>query len=323
MAQVQQKGNYDHIVVKKPSVAVRMKRYGWFYVMFIPVVIVLFVFYYMPMYGMKYSLYNYKPNGKPQQFVGLDNFKRLFADPSFWASFRNTIVISLINLILATVTSIIVALMLNEIQNAIAKKCINTVLYLPHFLSWVVVASIFILLLQPEGLLNQILYKLHVISEEQMLQTDWLTQKKWWRFFWYLINRWKEIGWGTVIYIAALAGISLDYYEAAEIDGANRWQQTIHITLPSLSNTILVVFILNLAKVLNVFESVFVLYNSMVYSVSDVIATYTYRVGLKPAVGLPNYGYSTTIGIFRSVVSLFLVMITDEISKRVRGYGLV
>lgn len=323
MAQQVQKGNYDHIVVKKPSLGVRIKRYGWFYLMFIPVVVVLFIFYYMPMYGMKYSLYNYKPNGKPPVFVGLANFQKLFTDPSFWAAFKNTLIISIVNLIIATFSAIIVALLLNEIQNALVKKCVNTVLYLPHFLSWVVVASIFILLLQPEGLFNQILYKLHLITEEQMLQTDWLTQKSCWRYFFYFINRWKEIGYSTVIYIAALAGISLDYYEAAEIDGANRWQQTWNITLPSLSNTILVVFILNLAKVLNIFESVFVLYNSMVYSVSDVIATYTYRVGLKPAVGLPNYGYSTTIGIFRSVISLILVVITDEISKRIRGYGLV
>ncbi len=323
MSQPVQKGNYDHIVVKKPSVATRMKRYGWFYLMFAPVVVVLFIFYYAPMYGISFAFYNYKPNGKPAQFVGLANFQKLLTDPTFWASFKNTLIISLVNLCLAMVTSVVVALLLNEIQKALVKKVINTVLYLPHFLSWVVVASIFILLLQPNGLFSTILYKFGIISEEALKQTDWLTQKSWWRVFFYFINRWKEIGWGTVIYIAALAGISPDYYEAAEIDGANRWQQTLNITLPSISNTILVVFILNLAKVLNIFESVFVLYNAAVYSVSDVIATYTYRVGLKPTVGLPNYGYSTAIGVFRSIVSLILVITTDEISKKVRGYGLV
>lgn len=323
MSQPVQKGNYDHIIVKKPPLTTRMKKYGWFYLMFAPVLIVLFIFYYAPMYGISFAFYNYKPNGKEPEFVGLANFQKLFTDPTFWASFRNTLIISTVNLILATVTSVVVALLLNEVQKAMVKKVINTVLYLPHFLSWVVVASIFMLLLQPNGLLSNILYALHLIDADALAQTDWLTQKSWWRFFFYVINRWKEIGWGTVIYIAALSGISLDYYEAAEIDGANRWQQTLNITLPSISNTILVVFILNLAKVMNVFESVFVLYNSAVYSVADVIGTYTYRVGLKPTVGLPNYGYSTTIGIFKSIVSLILVMITDAISKKVRGYGLV
>lgn len=323
MSQPVQKGNYDHIIVKKPSAWVRMKKYAGFYLMFLPVVVVLFIFYYAPMYGITFAFTNYKPNGKAAQFVGLANFQKLFSDPTFWSSFKNTLIISTVNLALATVTSVVVALLLNEIQKAMVKKVINTVLYLPHFLSWVVVASIFMLLLQPNGLLSQILYALHLIDATSLEQTDWLTQKSCWRIVFYVIERWKEIGWGTVIYIAALAGISPDYYEAAEIDGANRWQQTLNITLPSISNTILVVFILNLAKVLNIFESVFVLYNSAVYSVADVIGTYTYRVGLKPTVGLPNYGYSTTIGIFKSIVSLILVMITDNISKRVRGYGLV
>ncbi|MCC8097099.1 MAG: ABC transporter permease subunit [Eubacterium sp.] len=300
-----------------------MKKYAGFYLMFLPVVAVLFIFYYAPMYGISFAFYNYKPNGKEPQFVGLANFSKLFSDPTFWVSFKNTLIISTVNLALATVTSVVVALLLNEIQRAMVKKVINTVLYLPHFLSWVVVASIFMLLLQPNGLLSQILYFFHLIDDTALEQTDWLTQKSCWRIIFYFINRWKEIGWGTVIYIAALTGISPDYYEAAEIDGANRWQQTLNITLPSISNTILVVFILDLAKVMNIFESVFVLYNSAVYSVADVIGTYTYRVGLRPTVGLPNYGYSTTIGIFKSIVSLILVLITDEISKRIRGYGLV
>lgn len=323
MTQPVQKGNYDHIIVKKPPLFTRMKRYGWFYLMFIPVVVVLFIFYYAPMYGIRYSFYNYKPNGKTPEFVGLANFQRLFTDPTFWTSFKNTLVLSLVNLALAMVTSVVVALLLNEIQHAIIKKVVNTVLYLPHFLSWVVVASIFVILLQPEGIFNQLLYRFGMISEKLMRQKDWLTDSNAWPIIWYLANRWKEIGWGTVIYIAALAGVSQDLYEAAEIDGANRWQQTLNVTLPSIANTILVVFILNLAKVLNVFESVFVLYNDLVYSVSDVIATYTYRVGLKPSVGLADYGYSTTIGVFRSIVSLILVIVTDNIAKKVRGYGLV
>ena len=148
---------------------------------------------------------------------------------------------------------------------------------------------------------------------------DFLTESKCWRAVWYIMNRWKETGWGTIIYLAALSGISPDLYEAAEIDGANRLQQIWNITIPAIMNTILVVFILNLAKVMNVFESVFVLYNSLVYDVSDVIQTYTYRVGI---VG-NDYGYSTAIGLFKSVISLILVTASDVISKKVRGYGIV
>ena len=136
---------------------------------------------------------------------------------------------------------------------------------------------------------------------------------------WYIVNRWKETGWGTIIYLAALSGISPDLYEAAEIDGAGRLKQTWYITIPSLMNTILVVFILNLAKVMNVFESVFVLYNELVYGVSDVIQTYTYRVGITNN----DYGYATAIGLFKSIVSMILVTIANAVSQKVRGYGIV
>ena len=174
------------------------------------------------------------------------------------------------------------------------------------------------------GFINALLCKVGILDKP----IDFLTESKCWRSVWYIMNRWKETGWGTiiflaalagVIYLAALSGISPDLYEAAEIDGANRLQQIWNITIPAIMNTILVVFILNLAKVMNVFESVFVLYNSLVYDVSDVIQTYTYRVGI---VG-NDYGYSTAIGLFKSVISLILVTASDVISKKVRGYGIV
>lgn len=323
--------NFDHIVVQKPSIKQRMYKYRWFYIMFLPVAVVLFIFYYWPMLGIRYAWSTYKlkeitRRTGPDYSIGWGNFKRLLTADPFQAAFKNTIILSLVNLILATVFTVVVALLINEIGNAWGKKIVQTVLYLPHFLSWVVAASIFMLILSAGtdatgadtsnmGFVNAILYNIGIIDKP----IDFLTDSKCWRPVWYIMNRWKETGWGTIIYLAALSSISPDLYEAAEIDGANRFKQTIYITLPSLMNTILIVFILNLAKIMNIFESVFVLYNSLVYDVSDVIQTYVYRVGI---VG-NDYGYSTAIGLFKSVISLILVTASDIISKKVRGEGIV
>ena len=310
--------NFDHIVVQKPSIKQRMYKYRWFYIMFLPVAVVLFIFYYWPMLGIRYAWSTYKlkqitMRTGPDYSIGWGNFKRLLTADPFQAAFKNTIILSLVNLILATVFTVVVALLINEIGNAWGKKIVQTVLYLPHFLSWVVAASIFMLILSAGtdatgadtsnmGFVNAILYNIGIIDKP----IDFLTDSKCWRGVWYIMNRWKETGWGTIIYLAALSSISPDLYEAAEIDGANRFKQTIYITLPSLMNTILIVFILNLAKIMNIFESVFVLYNSLVYDVSDVIQTYVYRVGI---VG-NDYGYSTAIGLFKSVISLILTLTT-------------
>jgi putative aldouronate transport system permease protein len=256
----------------------------------------------------------------------LGNFQKLFADSFFLQALRNTLVLSIVNLILAMVCSVVIALMINEIQNAWGKKIVQTVLYLPHFLSWVVVASIFTLLLSAGsdstggdsttvGFVNAVLLKVGILKSP----VSFLSSTKTWRGVWYFANRWKETGWGTIIYLAALSGISPDLYEAAEIDGAGRLKQTWYVTIPGIMNTILVVFILNLAKVMNVFESVFVLYNDLVYTVSDVIQCYSYRVGI---VG-NDYGYSTAIGLFKGIVSLILVTASDIVAKKVRGYGII
>lgn len=323
--------NFDHVVVQKPSIKQRLYKYRWFYLMFLPVAVVLILFYYWPMLGIRYAWSTYKlkqitMRTGPDYSIGWGNFKRLLTADPFQAAFKNTIILSLVNLILATVITVIVALLINEIGNAWGKKIVQTVLYLPHFLSWVVAASIFMLILSAGtdatgqdtsnmGFVNAILYNIGLIDTP----IDFLTESKWWRTIWYIMNRWKETGWGTIIYLAALTSISPELYEAAEIDGANRFKQTIYITLPSLMNTILIVFILNLAKIMNIFESVFVLYNSLVYDVSDVIQTYVYRVGI---VG-NDYGYSTAIGLFKSIISLILVTASDIVSKKVRGEGIV
>lgn len=323
--------DYDSIVIEKPSLWSRIYKYRWFYLMVAPVLVFLFIFYYWPMFGIRYAFSTFKlrqitAGTGPDYSTGLGNFQKLFADSFFLNSLKNTLILSIVNLLLAMVCSVVIALMINEIQNAWGKKIVQTVLYLPHFLSWVVVASIFTLLLSAGadstgtdqttvGFVNAILLKMGIIDNP----ISFLTNASTWRGVWYFANRWKETGWGTIIYLAALTSISPDLYEAAEIDGAGRLKQTWYITVPSIMNTILVVFVLNLAKVMNVFESVFVLYNDLVYSVSDVIQCYSYRVGI---VG-NDYGYSTAIGLFKSVVSLVLVTASDVISKKIRGYGII
>lgn len=292
-----------------------IKKHKFYYLMFLPVFVSVFIFKYIPMLGVRYAFYDFTPFKK--EFIGLDNFKDLFVGISsdrFWMAFRNTIFLSLSNILLGIVFCVTFALLLNEIYNAKVKRLVQTIIYLPHFLSWVVVASIFNIILSPQGgFVNNILQQFGIEP------IYFLADKKWWVPIFLMIYRWKETGWGTIIYLAALTSIDPQLYEAAEIDGAGRWRQTIHITVPLLIPTILVVFVLDIGKILNIFEPVFVLYNDMVYDVADVIGTYSYRIGMRQA----NYGLGTAIGLFKSVIGMVLVLITNRYSKRIKGSSIL
>jgi len=286
-----------------------------YYIMFLPVLVFALVFSYAPMAGVFLSFTKFKstsPDGP--EFIGFDNFENLFVgikSDLFWTSFGNTIFLSLTNLILATVLSVVIALLLNELVSRKGRSFIQTVIYLPHFMSWVVVASIFTIVLSPsDGLINNIM-KFFGAKDPIYFLAD----EDWWTPIYLFINRWKETGWGTIIYLAALTTISPEQYEAAEVDGAGRFRQMLVITLPALYTTIFIVFILNLGKVLNIFESVFVLQNPLVYDKSDVLTTFAYRVGVKDG----NYGLGTAIDLFKSFMGLVLVLTTDAINRRIRG----
>lgn len=283
--------------------------------MFLPVFIMTVIFCYTPMLGVRYAFYSFTPFKK--KFIGIDNFTDLFTgikSTQFWRSFYNTLSLSIINLILATVISVVIALLLNELKSKKFKSFTQTVLYLPHFLSWVVVASIFTIILSPrDGFINNIIQFLGGKP------VHFLVKKQWWTPAYLFICRWKDTGWGTIIYLAALSGISPELYEAAEIDGAGKWKQALKITIPSLLPTIMTVFVLNLGKVLNIFESVFVLKNDVVTDVADVISTFAFRVGIEQA----NYGMGTAIGLFKSFVGLVMVLATDAINKKLRGSSLL
>lgn len=316
------------VVMTSTGVPVREKPLGlriWnnrgYYLMFLPVFIFVLLINYWPMLGVRYAFYDYKPVGEPV-FVGFKHFQKLFETDAFWNSFSNTLELSIMRLILTNVASIVVSVFLNEMGNLVAKKTLQTLIYLPHFMSWAVVASIFSLLLSPSatGMINGWLKDLGVIPADQM-GIYFLADSKVWRPIFYLINIWKETGWGTIIFLATLSGINPELYEAADIDGATRLQKIRFVTMPALANTIITVLVLNLAKVLNMFEPVFVLYNNAVYDVADVISTYIYRQTF--AIALPNYGYSTAVGLFRSLVGGALVILCNWLSKKVRGRGIV
>lgn len=289
----------------------RLSRHKYFYLMAIPAFAIIFIFKYLPMIGIRFAFYEYGAFGDPK-YIGLDNFIDILSNSRFWDAFKNTLLLSVYNIVSSMLCSITVALLLNEITNKRIKSFLQTTMYLPHFLSWVVVAAIFTLLLSPEnGLVNA------VIKSMGGEPIYFLTSQKWWRTCFVFISRWKETGWGTIIYLAALSSIDPQLYDAASIDGAGRLKQTWHITLPAIQMTILTVFILSLSSILNLFMPVYVLYNPLVYPVSDVIETYNYRVGLIQA----EYGYSTAVGLFKSVISMTLVLGSNKLSKKITGHG--
>lgn len=291
-----------------------MKKFLPFYIMFLPAFLIYICFHYLPMWGVRIAFYEYGIFGI-KYFQGLANFIDLFSNENFWNAFWNTLSISGVNLILSMICSVILSLLLNEVKNGPFKKITQTIVYLPHFLSWVVVASIFTLLLSPQtGIVNNII---------QMLGGKpiyFLANEHWWTPIFLAIYRWKETGWGTIIFLAALSAADPQLYEAAWIDGCSRLKQVWYITLPVIRTTILIVFIMNLSSVLNMFESVFVMQNPLVYRVSDVIETYVYRVGFT---GGTDFDYATAVGLFKSVLTLILVLAANKMSKWIQGESIL
>ncbi len=306
----------------RSRLAAKIYKYRGFYLMFLPVFIFAVIFFYLPMLGIRFAFTDY--NGiKEATFVGLKHFQKMFSMPNFWSAFTNTLVISVVKLFLTTAAAVVVSIFLNEIINIHFKKVVQTIIYLPHFMSWVVTASVFSLIMAPtaQGLVNTFLVNTGVLTSDSMIY--FLGDSKWWRFTYYLINIWKETGWQTVIFMATLAGINTELYEAAAIDGAGRWGKMRYITFPALQNTILTVIILNLAKVMNLFESAFVLQNDAVLDVSNVLETYIYYQTFNSG-AIPNYGYTTAVGLFKSLVGCVLVLICNNLSKKIReGRGIV
>lgn len=269
------------------------------------------VFYYWPLTGWVMAFQNYKPAKGilGSQFVGLDKFKFLFGDAAFLRVIRNTFCMGAINLITTTIMAILFAVLLNEIRSTIAKKTVQTISYLPHFLSWIIVTGILHDALSNTGIINDLLMRMHIIDQA----INFFAHPK---YFWPIVafaNCWKETGWNAIIYLAAITAIDPTLYEAASIDGANRLQKIRHITLPGIKPTIMILLLMNIGNVLNAgFEVQYLLGNGLVQSVSQTIDIYVLNWGISQN----DFSLGTAAGIFKSAVSIALIVICNQLAKR-------
>lgn len=298
---------------KKKNVLI---KYWDLYLLMVPGILFFIIYKYVPMWGIIIAFQDYSVFAgiRGSEWVGLKHFERMFQAEEFYRIFSNTLLISLYKLFWGFPAPIIVALMLNELRHMMYKRTIQTIIYLPHFLSWVIVGGIMMNLLSPStGIINTFIQFLgfepiYFIADDSWFRTVLVTS-----------DLWKSVGWGTILYLAALAGINPQLYEAARVDGANKWQQTWHITLPSLLPTIVILFILQMGNILEVgFEQVFILLNPLVYNVGDVFETYVYRVGVTQG----QFSYTTAVGLFKSVIALIMVVMANRIAKKLGQNGL-
>ena len=295
--------------IRQATLGKRIHQHRTYYLFLLPGVIYFLLFHYAPMFGLRWAFYDYDLRGIGD-FIGFEHFRDAVTSEGFVRAFRNTLVLSSANIVIQMTLTITISLLLNEMVRKGVKKFVQTAIYLPHFLSWVVVGALFTLILSRQGgMVNGVIESL---GGEKVY---FLGDPGWWRVVYLFILAWREVGWGTVIFLASLSGIDPQLYEAAWIDGAGRWKQMRYITLPHLAPVIVIVLIMNLAKIFNLFESVFVLYNPLVYQVSDVIQTYVYRTGLQEF----RFGYSTAVGLFRSVIAFALVMTANTTVRKIRG----
>nr|WP_225229352.1 ABC transporter permease subunit [Paenibacillus gallinarum] len=290
-------------------------RNRYIYLMLIPVIVYYGIFHYGPMYGL---LIAFKDFGIAvgvwdSPWVGFTHFQNFFENPYFWRLLRNTLMISFYELMFAFPAPIILALLLNEIRLILFKRIIQTISYLPHFISIVVVAGMLVDFVARDGLINNILGFLGIEP------IAFLQDPGWFRSIYVSSGIWQGIGWGSIIYLAAMSSIDPTLYDAARIDGAGRWKQTLHITIPGIMPTIVILLILNIGSILAVgSEKIILLYNPLTYETADVISTYVYRKGILGA----DFGYSAAVGLFNSVISFILLVVANTISKRVSEHRL-
>ncbi|KRE36310.1 protein lplB [Paenibacillus sp. Soil724D2] len=300
-------------VKRKKSFIHTMLDQKYLYFMSLPFIIWLLIFNYVPLWGWLMAFQNYKPgkNILQQKWVGLSNFHELFADERFYLVLRNTLAMSIMGLIVGFTVPIIFALLINELRGQLFKRTIQTVSYLPHFVSWVVVAGLVSKMLSTDGgAVNQLLMMLHITD----YPIQFMAKPTW---FWGIVtsaDMWKETGWNSIIYLAAMAGISPELYEAATVDGAGRFRRMWYITLPGIRPTFMVLLILSIGNLISIgFEKQFLLGNPLVNDYSEVLDIYALKYGIQ----MSRYSYGTAIGMFNSVVSIFLVFTANAIYKKI------
>lgn len=293
-----------------------VKKYKYMYLFLMPAIIWFFIFYYIPIYGVTIAFKDYSLTKGilGSSWVGFEHFERMFHSPEFTRVLRNTLVISFLKLIFVYTSGIFLALALNELLHDKFKKVVQSISYLPHFLSWVIIGSIMVEILSPSsGLVNQIIMALGGKPIYFLAETEWFVP------ILIISDIWQSIGWGSIIYLAAISGIDPQLYEAATMDGAGRFKKMWHITLPSIANVIIIMMIFNVGNIMNAgFDQIFNLYNPKVYEVADIIDTYVYRVGLVQM----NFSFSTAVGLFKNVIGLILVLMVNRLANRYGQTGL-
>lgn len=293
----------------KEAIKKDFRRNGRLYLMAIPAIVCLILFSYLPMGGLLMAFKDYKPKFGilGSEWVGFKHFVDFFSSFYFPRTMKNTLWISFLQLVIEFPVTIIFALLLNEIVSTKFKRTIQTVSYMPYFISMVVIAGIIVDFCSSRGAITSIV-SLFTGSNQNLL-----SKPEYWRPIYIISDLWQGLGFGSIIYIAALSGVDRELYEAAEIDGANRWKQTLHVTIPGISSTIIIMLILKIGSMMGVgYEKTILLYNNQIYETADIISSYVYRKGLEEF----NYGYSTAVSLFNSVINFVLLVISNKLSKK-------
>lgn len=281
----------------------------WKYLMILPVLVYLAVFAYRPMYGLQIAFKNYRPTRgiAGSQWVGFLWFEKFFTDPYFWRLLRNTFVLSGLDILFGFPAPILLALLLNELRSSAFKRTVQTITYMPYFISLVVMCSLLKIYSQENGVFSQIIQMFGGQAQNLTISPPA------YRPIYIGSGIWQHIGWNSIIYLAALSGIDQEQYEAARIDGANRFKQLLHITLPGILPTIMILFVLRMGSILNVgYEKVLLTYTPSTYEVADVFSTYTYRMGLENQ----QYSLSTAVGLFNTMVNILFLLSANFFSRR-------
>lgn len=306
---------------KKKNLKKRLWSQRYLYLLMLPGVIWVLLICYAPMSGLYMAFTNYTPTTEgyfhdllTAPWVGWEWFQYFFEN-DFAMIMRNTLATSLLTLLISFPAPILIAVLLNEVKNTKVKKFVQTSSYLPYFISWVIASNIFLTFLSGDGVVNDILQFLHITNEDILFFQNGT-------YFWWIIafaNTWKNMGYNAIIYLAAISGIDQTQYEAAEVDGANRFQRIIHITLPAIKPTICILLILAIGGILNTgFEQQLLMSNDAILNYADVLDTYAYRYGMKNGM----YSYGTAVGLFKSVVSFILVVGANKITKKLNDSAL-
>ncbi|MBU7316627.1 ABC transporter permease [Paenibacillus oleatilyticus] len=302
--------------VKKSGVWKRIKASYQLYLFLFPAVVLYLVFKYYPMYGIQIAFRNFTPSKGiwGSDWVGIDNFVRFFKAYNFWQIIENTVSLQVLTLLFGFPMPILIALMLNQLNGRRYKKFVQTVIYAPNFISMVVLVGMLIVFLSPtSGIVNHLI----VLLGGKPIQ--FMSDPQWFRPLYILSGIWQETGFGTIIYLAALAGINPELHEAATMDGASKWRRILHVDIPGIMPTIIILLIFTLGNIMNVgFEKAFLMQNDLNYSASNIIPTYVYTQGIQKA----QYSYSAAVGLFNTLINIVLLLAVNRIAKKATGTSL-